>query len=202
MKRIFLMISLLIAAGAASAGGNDLDTLFDWMSGSFSSAAQAAEDPDFYHITLEMAPVWAERAGEHWLYVEQAVAATKDKPYRQRVYRLRALADGTIESAVYLLPNPEDVVGAWKGSGLLNGVSPEDLELRTGCSVFLKRVDESRFAGATSGSECASSLRGAAYATSEVTISEDGIESWDQGFDAAGKQVWGAEKGGYIFDRQ
>jgi hypothetical protein len=25
------------------------------------------------------------------------------------------------------------------------------------------------------------------------------IVSWDRGFDASGAQVWGAEKGGYIF---
>ena len=202
MERLLLLASLLIAAPAAWAGDNDLDTVFTWMTGSFSSAEQAAADPDFYHITLKMTPMWTDRAGEHWLYVEQAVAATKDKPYRQRVYRVKALADGTIESAVYLLPDPEKAVGAWKDTGLLDDVTPEDLELRTGCSVFLERVDASRFAGATSASECASSLRGAAYATSKVVISADGIESWDQGFDTDGKQVWGAEKGGYIFNRQ
>lgn len=27
------------------------------------------------------------------------------------------------------------------------------------------------------------------------------IESWDQGFDAEGEQVWGAVKAGYQFDR-
>jgi hypothetical protein len=27
------------------------------------------------------------------------------------------------------------------------------------------------------------------------------ILSWDRGFDANGNQVWGAEKGGYIFKK-
>ena len=36
----------------------------------------------------------------------------------------------------------------------------------------------------------------------EVSMESGRIESWDQGFDANGKQVWGAEKGGYVFLKQ
>jgi hypothetical protein len=36
-------------------------------------------------------------------------------------------------------------------------------------------------------------------ATSEVVVSPGRIESWDRGFDAEGVQVWGAEKGAYVF---
>ena len=36
-------------------------------------------------------------------------------------------------------------------------------------------------------------------ATSEVVVSPGRIESWDRGFDAEGAQVWGAEKGAYVF---
>jgi hypothetical protein len=42
-------------------------------------------------------------------------------------------------------------------------------------------------------------LRGASYATSEVVITDEQLLSWDRGWDANGKQVWGAETGGYIF---
>ena len=47
-----------------------------------------------------------------------------------------------------------------------------------------------------------SDLQGAAYAVSEAIISPQGLLTWDRGFDAAGKQVWGATKGGYDFVRQ
>ena len=56
--------------------------------------------------------------------------------------------------------------------------------------------------GGTRGEGCASNLRGAAYATSEVVIMPGRIESWDRGFDAEGHQVWGAEKGAYVFVRK
>ncbi len=37
------------------------------------------------------------------------------------------------------------------------------------------------------------------YTTSEVVLSSDRMVSWDRGWDAEGKQAWGAEKGGYVF---
>jgi hypothetical protein len=34
-----------------------------------------------------------------------------------------------------------------------------------------------------------------------VVIDANGMTSWDRGFDAAGRQVWGSEAGGYRFER-
>jgi hypothetical protein len=195
-----LAAALLLAAVPTAAQEPDIDDLFRWMTGSFSSAAQAEDDSNFHHITLEMTPIWTERAGEHWFYVEQAVAGMQDKPYRQRVYQVRRGADGIIESAVYLLPDPGKHVGAWQAESPLAGLKPEDLEPRSGCTVYLEYDRErDRFVGGTRGTGCASSLRGAAYATSEVVILPGRIESWDRGFDADGRQVWGSEAGPYVF---
>ena len=47
---------------------------------------------------------------------------------------------------------------------------------------------------------CFSSDR-CSYTTSEVSIEARAITSWDRGFDADGAQVWGAEKGPYVFAR-
>ena len=55
------------------------------------------------------------------------------------------------------------------------------------------------FRVSTKDRDCISNLRGASYATSEVTIKNDRIFSWDRGLDTNDDQVWGAEKGGYIF---
>jgi CpeT protein len=35
-----------------------------------------------------------------------------------------------------------------------------------------------------------------------VTLNDEGMQSWDRGYDTAGAQVWGAEKGAYIFVRK
>lgn len=171
-----------------------------WMSGSFSSAAQAAVDSAYYDIRLEMKPIWTDRTDAAWLYVEQAVAGMTDRPYRQRVYRVTE-EDGVYASAVFTLPDPEAVVGAWRDERPLSGLSPAALELREGCTVYLTFDGDNRFVGGTEGRACGSGLRGAAYATSEVRVGPGRIESWDRGFDDAGQQVWGAEKGAYVFLR-
>jgi hypothetical protein len=202
MKRSFLVLSLILGAfPAVGAEEPDVETLVDWMSGSFSSAAQAAADSAYYDIRLEMAPIWTDRSDAHWLYVEQAVGGMTDKPYRQRVYRVDQGDDGDFTSAVFTLPDPERYVGAWKQEKPLAELSPDDLELRQGCTVVLQFDGQGQFTGGTEGTGCASGLRGAAYATSEVTVGPGRIESWDRGFDAEGVQVWGAEKGPYIFLR-
>ena len=55
--------------------------------------------------------------------------------------------------------------------------------------------------GKTGDDSCVSTMRGASFARSEVEILEDKVISWDRGFDADGKYVWGAEKGPYIFNK-
>ncbi len=202
MIKYFSGFLFLTLSPAVIAGDAELAALVEWMSGSFSSAEQAADNEAYYHITLEMAPIWQEREGEHWLYVEQAAAATRNEPYRQRIYRVSRSASGEYASAVYLLPDPAAAVGAWQDGSLLSGLEPADLELREGCTVYLQRIADDRFQGSTREDACSSSLRGASYATSEVTVTPNGIESWDRGFDHEGEQVWGAEQGAYIFKRE
>jgi hypothetical protein len=174
------------------------------MSGSFSSAEQAEADPENYRdVRLYMTPIWEGRSDGPWLYVEQSMATSADKPYRQRIYRLsKGKTKNTFESAVFELPgDPLVFGGAWRAPELVAGLTPRDLSERQGCSIIL-RFDDGAFHGSTAGTECASTLRGAAYATSEVTIDAERLISWDRGFDAEGWQVWGAANGGYIFVKE
>ena len=178
-----------------------LDQLQQLMSGSFSSAEQAANDSLFYDISLVMQPIWPEDKAARWLYVEQAVSANKKKPYRQRVYRLSLTSDSQIESRVYELPDPAKFIHAWDRPEAFVELGPDDLKLRTGCAVYLKPQGKNCFAGSTRDKECLSALRGASYATSSVEICPGQIESWDQGWNAEDEQVWGAVTGGYVFKK-
>jgi hypothetical protein len=170
------------------------------LTGSFSSEAQSKVDPEFFDVRLHMAPIWASRTDGPWLYVEQAMATTLDKPYRQRVYRLLDRGDGSVESFIYELPNAAERVGAWRDPARFDADTPEALVPRAGCSIVLNRAGD-LWVGSTNERDCESSLRGASYATSEVSLRADGLDSWDRGFDADGKQVWGAKKGPYQFRR-
>lgn len=202
MQFRFLTVLIFLAGSHVNAQTGSIDELVSWMSGTFSSAAQAAQDTDYYAISLVMTPIWENRyPGQHWLYVEQSLTTQQDKPYRQRIYQVEALLDGTFSSAVYLLPDEKVAIGKGNESSFFDQWEPEDLHIRDGCAVYLS-YSEGVFTGSTRGQDCKSSLKGASYATSEVVLSVDGIVSWDQGFDLGGKRVWGAEKGGYIFDRR
>ena len=83
-----------------------LQQLSSWMTGSFSSKMQSEADTNFFNIHLHMVPIWQERTDAIWLYVEQAAAWSLDKPYRQRVYKLRRLDDNLFESSVFSITDP------------------------------------------------------------------------------------------------
>lgn len=179
-----------------------LTELAAWMTGSFDTREQSLGDPDYAEVQLHIAPLWTDRKDGRWFYAQQALASAADKPYRQRVYQVHAESGG-LACDVYTLPGDAlRFAGAWNRPELLAGVTPESLSQRTGCTVHFKCTAESAFAGSTENYACASELHGAKYATSTVTITESMILSWDQGFDASGKQVWGATKGPYRFVRQ
>jgi hypothetical protein len=198
----FAVVLIVVApiALAADDGADDLDLLASWMTGTFSSAAQAAEDPDFPDTSLHVSRIWSDRSDGRWLYVEQAMSERQDLPYRQRVYRVVELVPGLFECQVFALPNPAAVVGAWAADDSLADLGPGDLDERDGCEILLRRRGDS-FIGSTLASLCTSTLRGAAYATSEVIVTPDGIVSWDRGFAADGSQTWGMVTGGSVFDR-
>ena len=178
---------------------DDFRQLCGFMTGDFSSEIQSQNDTDYYDIRLHMAPLWPDSKDGYWLYVEQAMASQPDKPYRQRFYKVILKDDFTIESMVYTINEPLRFAGAWAKPELLQGINTDSLETRTGCSIMLKKVAPGIYEGSTNGKDCPSNLRGASYATSQVTINSQKMVSWDRGFDKNGKQVWGAEKGGYVF---
>lgn len=174
-----------------------LDQLAEWMTGYFNSSDQAEEDSSYYDISLYMVRIWPERDDGYWLYIEQAVSEMGDRPYRQRVYQLTREEDDYL-SRVFELPDPGRFVNQYADPRSFIAITPDSLMERKGCEVSLT-PSEGAYRGGTAEKTCESSLRGASYATSRVSVYEDHLESWDQGFDAEGSQVWGAEKGGYIF---
>jgi CpeT protein len=201
----FLVILLMACPGFSQplkVNQNDLKQLASMMSGEFSSEQQAKSDADYININLRMTPVMRSSQDGYWLYVEQSVASADDKPYRQRIYHLYIQDDTTIVSKVFEIKNQQQYTGGWKDESRLENLSADSLVDRQGCGIYLHKQDKKIYAGSTPGKECLSSYRGAAYATSEVKIYPDKLVSWDRGWNREDKQVWGAEKGGYIFLKQ
>lgn len=193
---------VLLAGGvlqtAAQSEKPSLDLLKRYMVGSYSSAVQSARDTSYKNIELEMARIWLKDPDGIWLYVEQAVAKAKDRPYRQRVYHLTQRDDSTFISTVCGLDSMHLFTGAYKDVARFAALKPSDAKPLPGCDLVL-HWRQGHFIGSTNDKACKNAWGKAVYATSEVNIGPQGMVSWDRGYDASNKQVWGAERGGYEF---
>ncbi len=203
MKKLSLLTIVLVllqSTMVAQSLSDNMLQLVNWMTGEFSSAEQSKADTSFYDIELKMVRIWPDQPNGAWLYVEQAAAATPEKPYRQRIYFLAETADDEFSSDVYMLPNQEKYIGAWRDPSLLDDLDPFKLDYKPGCAVFLF-FDGFQYSGKTNAQSCKSELKGATYATSEVIITEGEIQTLDRGFDASANQVWGSKSGHYTFNK-
>jgi hypothetical protein len=181
---------------------SELQQFTQQMIGTYSSKAQSVADTNYFSINLVMHPIWqGQSSKESWLYVEQAVSATLDKPYRQRVYKLQYQGNNIYTSDIYTIKNQQKFIGLQSNKDKQALLTPADIELKEGCTVTLLR-NGNNYNGGTDADKCPSDLRGAKYATTKITMEEGKLISWDQGFDGTGKQVWGATLGGYIFLKQ
>ena len=196
----FVMSSCSTTKDSLFSQDASLEELHNLMIGSYNSRDQAQSDSTYYDITLHMYPIWNNDMSAKWLYVEQTVTANPEKPYRQRVYKLKTNTDGSISSYVYTLDNPEEYIGKWKTPSYFNDKEKSLLTIREGCEVLMRKEGKG-YVGSTGNKTCGSTMRGASYASSVVTLNTKMISSWDQGFDSEDVQVWGATEGPYIFKK-
>ncbi len=195
----FLIVSFFLSNTIIQA--QSLNQLVQFMQGSFNSNEQATNDADFFDVSLEMVKIWKKDKQTRWLYVEQAISKNKNKPYRQRVYGITQTGENEFVSTVYLLPEPEKYIGAYKKTKKrFKNLNPPQLTIKEGCHITLI-FNGTFYEGKTENNSCPSKLSGASYASSEVKIYKKQLLSWDRGFNGAGEQVWGAEKGAYIFKK-
>lgn len=206
MRNTLLMALLVCSCAQRQRAGSEPDSraaaeAYQLLIGRYDSSAQAAKDPAFKTIHLAICPALAPDLGDRVLYVEQAAAEALDKPYRQRLYVLEDRGPGEAASRVFELKEPASAVGLCQRGGSAR-FERAQVEERQGCEVGLRQAAPRSFVGSTRGKQCTSSLRGASYATSEVRLVENGLTSWDRGFDSSDTQVWGATSGPYVFVRQ
>jgi len=209
MKHIILSLTILATLFSCknaetkpedtTAEANHLQDLFSMMQGSFTSEIQADIDSTYFNISLHMYPIWEEKG--NYLYVEQALTERQNKPYRQRVYEVTQLNDSVFSSAIYSIEHDSLWIGKWKTPKAFDSLSMNQVTKKEGCEVLLTRIKSDYFKGETGEKTCESTLYGASYATSEVEILSDKIISWDRGFDDKDEHIWGAEKGGYVFNK-
>jgi CpeT protein len=172
------------------------------MQGNFSSANQSKSDSSYFDIRLRMEPIWPEKQDAYYLYVEQAMSNALDKPYRVRIYKVVRENDQQFTSYIYKLNDQSRFIGKMGNDPVFNSITPDSLHILNGCEVRLT-FDHAKwtFTGSTGEKTCPSDRNGASYTSSKVNLNDERMISWDQGWNSEGKQVWGAIKGGYIFEK-
>lgn len=193
------MTSCKTGQSTVSKSESNLNELVSIMQGTYSSEKQSVKDTSYFNISLRMVPIWKNKG--HYLYVEQALFKKQDKPYRVRIYKVTQRSENEFISEIHTLKNEKEWIGKWATPEAFDALTENDIDLKPGCGVVLQRIAKNKFAGSTGEKTCPSELRGASYASSKVTVLPKEIISWDQGFDKEGKQVWGATKAGYVFEK-
>lgn len=180
----------------------NMNRFCEYLQGEYNSEKQAKLDTSYFNISLVILPIWNERKDGNWFYVEQAMAAKTDKPYRQRVYQIKYGNYDTIISVIYQFDSALNYAQLYKNDPKMTKLTYDKITSKDGCEVYMIPQDDGSFKGGTKGKNCPSSLKGAKYATTEVTLAKTQLLSWDRGYDSLDKHVWGAEKGGYVFDKK
>jgi hypothetical protein len=219
-KRLCLVCLAIVAAWPAGLFAQQPDAeatrLARWMTGDFDTFAQVDRDEEeqtnydektntpYRHVRalarLRLVRIAGLEAGVT-LYLEQALAATRHRPYRQRVYYFTRL-NGRLVTRTYRIANPPDFVGAYKKPELLDALKLERLTLEEGCDVVWEKANAKLYTGrAGADKQCQSTVNGSAYVTSQVALTPETMTTLDQGFDNAGQQKWGPPPGvaGHIF---
>jgi hypothetical protein len=193
-------------ASAGGAGGNTAslsDKAEQYLVGRFDSSQDSLDNPSHFAISLVICRVDAPELGERVLYVEQAKLDQLASPYRQRLYVVEPGMEPNqeVRSRVFELVHAGAFVGLCDQANVEH-VAASAADEKAGCVVELTLdAATDTFQGGTQGKGCPSALAGAAYATSEVTLNQKELRSWDRGFDPSDTQVWGATDGPYVFAR-
>ena len=179
-----------------------------YLTGVMDTSAQAQAIPDApsvrmttCEITVNNQDVRLARPGGIFLYQEQALTRDLKKPYRQRILQLLPSQDGkTVESVSYKPINPKTWIGFCNQPESNRVRESQEIESAQ-CSVFLKRQETSQYIGETQPEGCKTNFKGAVKITNTIKLDQNGMETQDRGFDAKGKQIWGAENRPYQYRR-
>lgn len=177
------------------------------LEGVMDTAAQATANPKAPNVRMTTCRVTLADGGSALprsaivLYQEQAMSNNLIKPYRQRFLQLSASPmSQSVQSHSFKPSNPAAWVNFCNQPAVDRTVKPGDLGTAV-CSVFLRHSGDD-YVGNTPADGCPANVRGAVRIKNHIVLLPIGMDTWDRGFDAAGKQVWGAKADSYHFRRQ
>ncbi len=176
-----------------------------YLTGTMETSAPSSAHPGS-RVTVRMSTCAIQRTDQLdqvWLYQEQALSTELNQPYRQRFLQITASPySQTVRSLSYKPIHPQAWVNFCDRSASDRRITPSALSTPL-CSVFLKPARDSTgqniYWGNTPADGCPANVRGATRITNHILLHSTGMETWDRGFDAQGKQVWGAKAESYHY---
>lgn len=213
MKVQFVVISaistiLMVGCGIKTPPmQHQVEEVASYLIGVMDTTEQAAAIPDAPSVRMTTCQIEVKETEEMnqlsptiFLYQEQALMDKLEQPYRQRFLKITSSENQQqVESITFKPKQPKNLIGLCNQPKSERVMTTEELG-ENHCSVFLQQKGSS-YLGKTQAEGCASHYRGAVKITNTITLNEVGMDTLDRGFDAAGKQIWGAENRPYQFRR-
>ncbi len=169
--------------------------------GAMDTSAQAKANPEAPNVRITTCKIQVtaeQNPNAVFLYQEQALTKQLNKPYRQRFLRIAPTTNNSqVESKAFKPANPQAWVGLCSKLETQRVVQSRELE-ESNCSVFLRPTGKN-YIGETAPGGCPTNFRGATRITNTIILHQTGMDTRDRGFDATGKQVWGAKEQPYQF---
>ncbi|HEY9860812.1 MAG TPA: chromophore lyase CpcT/CpeT [Candidatus Obscuribacterales bacterium] len=171
--------------------------------GVMDTSAQAVTNSKSANVRMTTCKIQVQDALERdrhvtFLYQEQALSQKLDQPYRQRFLRIAPSSEKqSVRSLSFRPAQAETWIGLCKQPEARRVVTLQDLGTPV-CSVWLQKSGTT-YVGLTPAEGCPANVRGAVRITNRIVLHSTGMDTWDRGFDAAGKQVWGADSDSYQF---
>ena len=182
-----------------------LVTLAQYLGGKFDNRDQAIADPAwFVHLKLWQRPVPLFREDSITIFAEQANVLQLDRPYRQRLLRLRE-QQSQLQVQYYSFKQPELYRGAGANPEQFRDLTTAAIELLDRCVLSVaKQESGDRFVSAPLPDTrcCFSYANEIRQVFLGFEVDSQQFLSYDKGIDAEGKALWGAIMGAYRFTKR
>ena len=173
-----------------------------WMVGHFVTLIVAEDDSASENLQRVVVPIWLDRRDGPWLYVEEAKVAQPDDPTSQFIMNIRLGFHGQIQCEIYDLPHDRAVhANAWNESDVLNSISPQQCDYRSGCTVDMHLYGQDVYVGSTSGGGCPDQYLNGSFMTIHQQIGALSMTRWVRGFTDDGELLWGSPDTPEVFNR-
>ncbi|MBA4299762.1 CpeT/CpcT family [Algoriphagus alkaliphilus] len=194
---VFLIV--LSVPMQASAQSDLLQKFLGRFAGTYSSERMASENPSRVHVILTIKPIWKDRSDGAWFYLEQAAYHQREVPYRTAVLKVFE-QDGKIISRNYTFENKDIFLDGEERPFPIERFSPSALDAKY-CDILFEVDFSGNFVGKTPDGGCQNSFKGAQVFTNESYLTKEFLISRDRGWSQEGKQLWGPEDFGYLFEK-